>query len=65
MAKQVTGIDFPVETVGRREGDPAELVAASDRVRQQLGWQPRHADLEFILQTAWAWEKKLQRNNFV
>ena len=59
MAKQVTGIDFPVETVGRREGDPAELVSASDRIRQHLGWQPRHDDLEFILRTAWAWEKKL------
>ena len=62
MAKRVTGIDFPVETVGRREGDPAELVAASERVRQQLGWQPRHDDLEFILRTAWEWEKKLRDN---
>jgi len=59
MAKRVTGVDFPVETVGRREGDPAELVAASERARQKLGWQPRHDDLEFILQTAWAWELKL------
>ena len=59
MAKRVTGIDFPVEVVGRREGDPAELVAASDRIRSTLGWQPRHDDLEFILRTAWAWEKKL------
>ena len=41
------------------EGDPAELVAASERVRRQLGWQPRHDDLEFILKTAWAWEQKL------
>jgi len=59
MARQVTGIDFPVEEVGRREGDPAELVAASDRIRRQLGWQPRHDDLEFILRTAWEWELKL------
>jgi len=60
MAKRVAGIDFPVRTVGRREGDPAELVAASDRIRQRLGWQPVHDDLEFILRTAWAWELKLQ-----
>ena len=60
MAKRVTGIDFPVEIVGRREGDPAELVAASDRIRRRLGWQPEHDDLEFILRTAWAWELKLQ-----
>ncbi|NJC87588.1 MAG: UDP-glucose 4-epimerase GalE [Desulfuromonas sp.] len=59
MAREVTGIDFPIETAGRREGDPAELVAASDRIRRTLGWQPRHDDLEFILKTAWAWEKKL------
>jgi UDP-glucose 4-epimerase len=60
MAKQVSGIDFPVETVGRREGDPAELIAASDRIRRQLGWQPKHDDLEFILKTAWEWERKLK-----
>lgn len=58
-AKRVTGIDFPVVETGRREGDPAELVAASDRARRLLGWQPSHDDLEFILKTAWAWEKKL------
>jgi UDP-glucose 4-epimerase len=58
-AKRVTGIDFPVEESGRREGDPAELVAASDTIRRLLGWQPRHDDLEFILKTAWEWEKNL------
>jgi len=58
-AKQVTGIDFPVEAVGRREGDPAELVASSDKIRRLLGWQPKHDDLEFILRTAWEWELKL------
>ena len=60
MAKHVTGIDFPVELSGRREGDPAELVAASDRIRRVLGWQPRHDNLEFILRTAWEWELKLK-----
>lgn len=59
MAKRVTGIDFLVEEVGRREGDPAELVAASDKIRRLLRWLPRHDDLEFILKTAWEWELKL------
>jgi UDP-glucose 4-epimerase len=59
MAKQVSGVDFPVEETVRREGDPAELIAGCDKIRQQLGWQPRHDDLAAILQTAWAWEKKL------
>lgn len=62
MAKRVTGIDFPVVTVDRRAGDPAELVAASDRIRHRLGWQPRHDDLEFMIRTAWEWEKKLAKS---
>ena len=60
MAKQVSGVDFPVEETGRRAGDPAELIAGCDKIRQQLGWQPRLDDLETILSTAWAWEQKLE-----
>jgi UDP-glucose 4-epimerase len=61
MAKLVTGIDFSVEEVARREGDPAELVAGNTRALQLLGWRPRHNDLAFILRTAWAWEQKLAK----
>ena len=60
MAKQVSGVDFPVEETARRAGDPAELIAGCDKIRQQLGWQPRLDDLETILSTAWAWEQKLE-----
>ena len=60
-AKGVTGIDFPVAEVARREGDPAELVAGNARALQLLGWRPRHNDLGFILNTAWEWEKKLAK----
>ena len=59
MAKEVTGIDFTVEETGRREGDPAELIAGCEKIRKELGWQPRFDDLEVILRTAWEWEKKL------
>jgi UDP-glucose 4-epimerase len=59
VARKVTGIDFPVEDAARREGDPAELVAGSDRIRSELHWQPRRDDLEFIVRTAWEWERKL------
>lgn len=59
LARSVTDVDFAVEDAPRREGDPAELVAGSDRIRQQLSWQPRHDDLEFIIRTAWQWEQKL------
>lgn len=58
-ARRVTGIDFKVEDVARREGDPAELVAGSDSIRSRLNWQPRYDDLDVILLTAWNWERKL------
>jgi UDP-glucose 4-epimerase len=60
MARAVTGHDFKVEETGRREGDPAELVAGCEKIRRELGWQPRYDDLEVILRTAWEWEKKLE-----
>jgi UDP-glucose 4-epimerase len=59
MAKQVTGIDFTVELAERRDGDPAELIAGSEKIRSLFGWQPKHDDLEFILRTAWEWELRL------
>ncbi len=58
MAKKITGIAFIVEETGRRAGDPPALVADSSLLRRLTGWQPRHDDLEFILQTAWRWERK-------
>ena len=57
IARKVTGIDIPVVTAGRRPGDPPSLVADSTLLRQELGWTPRHDDLEFIIRTAWDWEK--------
>lgn len=56
-AKRVTGVDFPVAKAQRREGDPAELVADSRKIKRVLGWKPRHDDLEDIVRTAWNWEK--------
>jgi len=58
VAKKVTGIDFAVEETGRRAGDPPALVADSRRIRELTGWQPRHDDIEFIVRTAWEWERK-------
>ncbi len=57
-AKKVTGIDFTVEETSRREGDPPELIADSSKIRQKLNWAPRYDDLEYIIATAWNWEKK-------
>jgi UDP-glucose 4-epimerase len=57
-AKKVTGKDFPVRNAVRRPGDPPVLVADSSKLRNMLHWQPRHDDLEYIIRTAWEWEKK-------
>ncbi|MDP2168063.1 MAG: UDP-glucose 4-epimerase GalE [Thermodesulfovibrionales bacterium] len=57
-ARNATGIDFKVEDSARRPGDPAVLVASSDKIRQRLGWTPRHDDLAYIIKTAWNWERK-------
>ena len=58
IAKKVTGVAFSVEETGRRAGDPPALVADSRRIRELTGWKPLHDDLEFIIRTAWEWEKK-------
>jgi UDP-glucose 4-epimerase len=58
VAKKVTNVDFTVEEVGRRAGDPPALVADSSKLRNLTGWVPRHDDLGFIIKTAWEWERK-------
>ncbi len=58
IARKVTGVDFPLEETGRRAGDPPALVADSHRIRELTGWKPLHDDLEFIIRTAWEWERK-------
>ena len=57
-ARQVTGREIPAEVGSRRPGDPATLIASSDRIRDELGWTPQHSDLESIIASAWAWHEK-------
>ena len=57
--KRVTGVDFAVQETGRREGDPPALVADSRKIKTRLGWEPKHDDLPFIIETAWNWEKSI------
>jgi UDP-glucose 4-epimerase len=59
--KRVFGVDFKVEFTGRRPGDPAHIVAACDRIRSTLKWQPRFNDLQTIVSHALAWERKLSK----
>ena len=61
--KKVAGHDFPVETTGRRAGDPPALVAGAEKVRKVLGWKPGHDDLEEIVASAYAWERHLMERN--
>ena len=49
--------------VPRRAGDPAAIVAGADRAREILGWKPQHADLDFIVASALAWERHLEKRN--
>ena len=56
-ARQVTGHPIPTEVVARRPGDPAVLTASSDKIRRELGWQPKYPDLHEIIDTAWQWHR--------
>jgi UDP-glucose 4-epimerase len=56
-ARQVTGHPIPAVDGPRRPGDPPELVAGSDKIRRDLGWEPRHPDLRDIVQSAWDWHR--------
>lgn len=57
-ARRVTGHPIPVEVHPRRAGDPAVLVASSQKVLRQLGWSPRYTRLDDIVRTAWLWHQK-------
>ena len=54
-ARRVTGKEIPTRVGPRRAGDPATLVASSDRIKTELGWQPQFQDLGMIIESAWRW----------
>jgi len=54
-ARQVTGKEIPVRIGPRRAGDPAILIASSDKIKSELGWQPQFQDLRVIIESAWRW----------
>jgi UDP-glucose 4-epimerase len=56
-AREVTGHPIPIVEGPRRPGDPAELIAASDKIRRELGWEPQYADLRQIIESAWLWHR--------
>lgn len=56
--REVTGLPLPVEERPRRGGDQIATVASSERIRRELGWEPRHASLQDILGGAWQWRQR-------
>ncbi len=58
IARAVTGHSIPAVEAPRRPGDPAVLIASSEKIRQELGWQPQHPELKDIIASAWAWHQR-------
>lgn len=61
LSRNITGHPIPVVETERRAGDPAVLVASSDKIRRELGWQPKYEELQTIIETAWNWHRGLSR----
>jgi UDP-glucose 4-epimerase len=56
--RRVTGAPVPERIAPRRPGDPPVLIAASDRIKRDLGWQPRFTQIDEIVGSAWAWRRR-------
>jgi len=57
-ARKITKANIPVKVSHRRSGDPAVLVASSNRAKSELGWKPQSSELENIIESAWKWMKR-------
>jgi UDP-glucose 4-epimerase len=57
-ARRVTGHRIDAVEMPRRPGDPAVLVASAERIRTELAWEPEHASLDAIIESAWAWHRR-------
>ncbi len=62
-AKRITNVDIPVQNAERRAGDPPLLIADSSKLKQKLNWHPEHDDLDYIIRTAWNWERSQVHKN--
>ena len=58
LSRKVTGKPIPAIEADKRPGDPAILIASSDKIKKNLGWKPEYEDLETIIKTAWKWHQK-------
>jgi UDP-glucose 4-epimerase len=57
-ARRVTDREIAVEECERRPGDPAVLVASSEKIKRDLGWQPKFPELDQIMASAWQWHQR-------
>jgi UDP-glucose 4-epimerase len=57
-ARKITGHAIPTKMGARRPGDPAVLIAGSEKIRRELDWKPRFTNLDDIVQSAWNWHQK-------
>jgi len=58
LSRKVTGKPIPAIEADKRPGDPAILIASSDKIKKNLGWKPEYEDLETIIKTAWKWHQR-------
>jgi UDP-glucose 4-epimerase len=58
VARRVTARPIPAVITPRRPGDPAVLVASSEKIQRELGWRPNYPELETIVATAWEWHSR-------
>jgi UDP-glucose 4-epimerase len=63
-ARKVTGREIPARIAPRRAGDPAVLIASSEKIKHDLGWQPKFQDVSLIVQSAWDW-LQAHRNGYL
>ncbi|KRA98322.1 UDP-glucose 4-epimerase [Devosia sp. Root685] len=61
--RKISGVNFRADEGPRRAGDPASITATGQKVRALLGWQPKHDDLNEIVETAYSWERHLMTRN--
>ncbi len=61
LARTVTGKPIPAIEADKRPGDPAVLIASSDKIKKALGWKPEYEDLKTIIKTAWVWHRREAR----
>jgi UDP-glucose 4-epimerase len=56
--RTITGCEIPVVEKARRAGDPPRLIAASEKIKKELGWQPRFQRIDAIIESAWKWHQQ-------